>query len=559
MSQRQRRRKDERRKQAERKQAERRGPTKRQVAAGATIAMGATLAATGSAQAATITVSNLNDSGPGSLRQAIKDANQNGGGSDDIVFASGLSGTINVGSTDGSGLYPGTAMNIQGPGAGQITLQGTSGVDYVVYTGLDFGGYAGNPGDPITISGLTITGGDATGKHAPSYIRGGGIFNNDAALTISNSVIRDNYAQDDGGGIYSYSAEGSVTVVNSTISGNRAGATGDGNAYGGGIYSQDSPVVTRNSTVSGNNSGGDGGGIYMSGRYTADPSLTVENSTVANNTAGSGSSDDGGGIWLCCGDDGQSLTLKSSTITGNRVGGGSGYGGGLVLFGVQASNVNIQNSIIANNHGSVANDIYSEYGGQLGFSLVKELNADSTDTGYSFANTGPNIIGQDPQLGGLANNGGPTETEAPASTSPVIDKGNAFGLNSDQRGVLRPIDFPAIPNTADGADMGAVELQPSNAFKLGKLKRNKKKGTAKQVVILPLPDAGSVTIKGKGLKTKTRQVTGVAKVKLPVIAKGKKRKALGRSGKAKVKAQVIYNAAGNAATTLKKKLKLLKR
>ena len=78
------------------------------------------------------------------------------------------------------------------------------------------------------------------------------------------------------------------------------------------------------------------------------------------------------------------------------------------------------------------------------------------------------------------------------------------------------------------------------------------------MVILPLPDAGSVTIKGKGLKTKTRQVTGAANVKLPVIAKGKKHKALNSSGKAKIKAQVIYNAAGNAAKTLKRKLKLLK-
>jgi predicted outer membrane repeat protein len=554
MSQRQRRRKDQRR-----KDAQRLGPSRRQVAAGATIAMGATLAATGSAQAATITVSNLNDSGPGSLRQAILDANDNGGGSDDIVFASGLSGTIDVGSTDGSGLYPGTAMNIQGPGAGQITLRGTGGVDYVVYTGLDFGGYDANPGDPITISGLTITGGDATGKHSPNYIRGGGIFNKDATLTVANSVISNNYALDDGGGIYTSDAAGSVTVVNSTISGNRAGASTDGNAYGGGIYSQDSPVVTRNSTVSGNNSGGDGGGIYMSSRPTADPSLTVENSTVANNTAGSGGGDDGGGIWLCCGDGDQSLTLKSSTITGNRVGGGSGFGGGLVLFGVQASNVNIQSSIIANNHGTTGNDIYSSYGGQLGFSLVKELNADSTDTGYSFATTGPNIIGQDPQLGGLADNGGPTQTELPAATSPVIDKGNAFGLNSDQRGVLRPIDFPAIPNTADGADMGAVELQPSNAFKLGKLKRNKKKGTAKQVVILPLPDAGSVTIQGKGLKSKTRFVTGTDRLKLPVLSKGKKRKALNRSGKAKIKAKVTYSPIGNTVTTLKKKLKLLKK
>jgi hypothetical protein len=549
VSQRQRRRKDQRR-----KQAQRRGPSRRQIAAGATIAMGATLAATGSAQAATITVSNLNDEGPGSLRQAVLDANQNGTGSDDIVFASGLSGTINIGSTSGNGIYPETPMSIQGPGADKLILQGAAAsIDYVVYTGS---GYGAPPGFPITISGVTISGGHAANNGFTD--RGGGIYNKDAALTVSSSVISNNYALDDGGGIYSYSASGSVTVVNSTISGNRAGATGGGNAYGGGIYAQDSPVTVRNSTVSGNNSGGDGAGIYMSSRYTIDPSLTIENSTVANNTAGSGTGDDGGGVWLCCGDDDQSLTLKSSTITGNRVGGGSGFGGGLVLFGLAASNVNIQSSIIANNTGTFGNDIYSEYGGQLGFSLVKDP-ANSTDTGYSFTTTGPNITGVDPQLGGLAGNGGPTQTELPSASSPVIDKGNSFGLTSDQRGVLRPIDFPAIPNAGDGSDIGAVELQPSNAFKLGKLKRNKKKGTAKQVVILPLPDAGTVTIKGKGLKSKTRRVTGAAKVKLPVIAKGKKRNALNRTGKAKLKAKVTYTPTGNALKTLKRKLKLLKR
>jgi hypothetical protein len=104
-----------------------------------------------------------------------------------------------------------------------------------------------------------------------------------------------------------------------------------------------------------------------------------------------------------------------------------------------------------------------------------------------------------------------------------------------------------------------VELQPSNAFKLGKLKRNKKKGTAKQVVILPVPDAGSVTMNGKGLQTKTRKVTGAAKVKLPVVAKGKKRKDLNSSGRAKLKAKVTYSPTGNVAKTLKRKFKLLKR
>jgi hypothetical protein len=546
MSQRERRRKDERR-----KQASGRGPSKRQVAAGATIAMGATLAATGSAQAATFTVTNLNDEGAGSLRQAILDANQNGPGSDDIVFASGLSGAIDVGSTATAGLYPETAMNING--ADRITLKGSN-VDYVVWTGS---GYGASPGDPVTLSGFVITGGSATGKNGANYVRGGGIFNRDLNLTVTNSTITNNYAQEDGGGIYTRDAEGSVTLVNSTISGNSASDGTDASSYAGAIYSKYSDVTIRNSTLSANRAGGDGGAVYMSSGGGSGGSLSVENSTVANNDSlAHGGDDEGGGLWIAdFGGTGDSrLDIKSSTITGNSVGGGRGLGGG-VYAQLPGSRVSIQNTIIANNHGTQGNDLYLVGGGGIGFSLIK----DPSDSGTPPFTTGPNITGVDPQLGGLASNGGPTQTQLPAATSPVIDKGNSFGLSSDQRGVLRPIDFPAIPNAGDGSDIGAVELQPSNAFKLGKLKRNKKKGTAKQVVILPLPDAGSVTIKGKGLKTKTRQVTGAAKVKLPVIAKGKKRKALNASGKAKIKAQVIYNATGNAAKTLKRKLKLLKK
>jgi hypothetical protein len=175
--------------------------------------------------------------------------------------------------------------------------------------------------------------------------------------------------------------------------------------------------------------------------------------------------------------------------------------------------------------------------------------------------TGPNQLGANPQLGPLQNNGGPTPTEALPASSPAVDKGAAFGLTSDQRGVLRPIDFPSIPNTAggDGSDIGAFELQPDNAFKLGKLKRNKKKGNGKQIVFLPLPDAGSVTIRGKGMKTKTVKVQDNGKLKLPVIPKGKKRKQENHTGKVKLKAKITYNATGNAAKTIKRKLKLLKR
>ena len=546
MSQRQRRRREQRR-----RQAERRGPSRRKVAAGATVAMGATLVATGSAQAATFTVSNLNDDGAGSLRQAISDANHNGTGSDDIVFASGLSGTIDVGTSGNGGLYALTAMNIKGPGADKLTLRGVSGsVDYVFYSGSDGGIYSASPGDPVSLSGVTITGGNAAGNHNPSYTSGGGIWNQDFNLTVSASVIAGNYAQDDGGGIFSADPAGSLTVVDSTVSGNNA-SSGD-SSYGGAIMS-DSPVTIQRSTVSGNTAGGDGGGIYVEDHVPLP--LTIENSTIANNSSvANGGDDEGGGTWNYQGP----TVIRSSTITGNRVGGPGGLGGG-VYTGAPYTAV-ITNSILANNHGTKGNDLYLRGDGQVGFSLIKDT-ANATQTGHSLNQTGPNVFGVDPQLGGLASNGGLTQTEAPSATSPVVDKGNASGLNSDQRGVLRPIDFPAIPNAAggDGSDMGAVELQPSNRFKFGKLKRNKKKGTAKQLVFLPLPDAGKVTIKGKGLKTKTRKVTGGKKVKLPVIATGKKRKALNQAGKAKIKAKVTYKPTGSTVKTLKRKLKLLKR
>jgi hypothetical protein len=544
MSQRQRRRKAE-----QRKHAEQRIASKRRIAAGATIAMGATLAATGSAQGATFTVSNLNDSDAGSLRQAVNDATANGPGSDDIVFASGLSGTINVGTFSGNGLYPGSAMNIQGPGADKITLRGTNNVGYIIYTGFDFPEATGNPGDPITISGLTLTGGHATASTYSS--NGGGIFNQDANLTVSGSVITGNQADHFGGGIFSSGATGSnLTVLDSTISGNSANPTvGDG--YGGGIFAA-SDATIRGSAIF-DNSAYDGGGIYSSG---TDPSnLTVQNSTIATNHA---VSDDGGGIWFCCGANGEKLTLQGSTVTGNTT---MNTAGGVEAYIESSSDPapEIDNTIISGNTSTndpQFGDVYFEYPANVAFSLIG-----NPGPAGLFNQTGPNLLGADPQLGPLQNNGGPTPNEAPAAGSPVIDKGKAFGLTTDQRGVLRPIDFPSIPNAAggDGADIGAFELQPDNALKLGKLKRNKKKGTAKQLVILPLPDAGSVTIKGKGLKTKTVQVHDNGRLKLKVIPKGKKRKALNASGKVKIKAKVIYNATGNAAKTVKRKVKLLKK
>ena len=82
----------------------------------------------------------------------------------------------------------------------------------------------------------------------------------------------------------------------------------------------------------------------------------------------------------------------------------------------------------------------------------------NTQGGSGFVSS--DLLNVNPLLGPLRNNGGPTPTMAPSPNSPAIDKGNSFGLTTDQRGAPRPFDFPSIPNASggDGSDVGAFEL-----------------------------------------------------------------------------------------------------
>ena len=119
------------------------------VASGAALALGA-LAAGMPAGAATFNVTNLDDAGAGSLRQAILDANT-AAGLDDITFQAGLTGTIIL--TSGE-LYISDSVSIQGPGAAVVAVNGNGGTR-VFYL------YNGSALLDISISGLTITNGSA--------------------------------------------------------------------------------------------------------------------------------------------------------------------------------------------------------------------------------------------------------------------------------------------------------------------------------------------------------------------------------------------------------------
>jgi putative cofactor-binding repeat protein len=441
MSKRQRRRAEKRR----RHQGEER--LGRSLATGAGVTVGATLLMGGAAQAATLTVGSNGD-GTGAtdcavatntdctLRDAIEDANAAPGST--IVFASALSGdAITLGGTE---LPQITAYSttIQGPGSDELAVDGD-------FTSRIFNVSATD----ARIAGLTILNG--------SSVNGGGIYLQAGNLTLANSVVTGNEATSgapgdgDGGGISVHT--GTLTVDSSTISYN------DAYDFGGGIYTEGQSglggggtTTIRNSTISGNESGTYGGGAYFNYQSAA----TVSNSTIYDNYAGT----DGGGLYHFGDPEGDpGLVVTGSTLTRNTA---VEHGGGIASAGEPGDTQPvIRNSIVSGNDLTAGDDDdLSAYGGSMdaGFSLIGEVYADTT-----LNPTGPNILGQDPQLGLLGDNGGPTQTQKPAATSPAVDAGSAFGLTTDQRGQARPFDaITANAAGGDASDTGAVELQISD-------------------------------------------------------------------------------------------------
>lgn len=210
----------------------------------ATICLVLVCAVTISARGTTIVVSNVNDNGPGSLRQALADAN-NG----DTIDATGISGVITL--TTGQ-LTVDKSVVINGAGAGVLAVDGNTTSRVFQTIG----------GEAVSISGLTIRNGQSA--------QGGAILNADnVMLTIADSTLNDNTAGL-GGGVFN---SGALTIVNSTFSGNMA-------TQGGGIYNSGSGVLTiSNSTFSGNAASETGGGVFNIG------TLQLANSTVSNNSA----------------------------------------------------------------------------------------------------------------------------------------------------------------------------------------------------------------------------------------------------------------------------------
>jgi uncharacterized repeat protein (TIGR01451 family) len=251
-----------------------------------------------------------------------------------------------------------------------------------------------------------------------------------------------------GGGIAAlpYSYDGSVSIVDTTITGNDASFGGGiGSIYGYG------PAIQR-TTISGNTAVDGGGGIFTVAAYG-----TIENSTIAENDT----SYYGGGMYNVY----SYMTVKETTISGNTA---LYEGPGIYAYG--ASEITIHNSIVANNIGNSVYDLYDDFDSffDVSYSLVENPGTAEIN------DNGGNIFGVDPMLGALQDNGGPTFTMKPDNASQVVDAGDpAFTPppSTDQRGFARVVG-PAI-------DMGAVELNPGTVqFTIAAQNVNENAGTA---------------------------------------------------------------------------------
>lgn len=353
---------------------------------------------------ATFQVLNTNDSGEGSLRAAVSQANA-AAGTDSITFDQSLSNSTIV-LTSGELLVT-DAVTVTGPGSSLLAISGNHASRVLNINKIQA---------IVSISGLTIRNGNVsegaggilsdadlmlvdvivTGNSTTNQVNGGvgGILSR-GPLTLTNSVVSNNTSQGDsgvGGLSIEHSAtisnstitgnvagrnaaisnRGTLTIINSTISNNTAtdaisainnneqgiltitGTTISGNtSISRTIYNQGTLTISESTISENTTTNGEGAGVYNGG-YIRDSkgtptgnrpgTATISNSTISGNTANR----DGGGIWNSTTG---SLTITNSSIVGNTS--QSGNNGSSATSGGIFTNtpITISNSIIANSTG----------------------------------------------------------------------------------------------------------------------------------------------------------------------------------------------------------------
>jgi hypothetical protein len=456
------------------------------------------------ASAGTIAVTNLNDSGAGSLRQAVATASAN----ETILVPTG---TVTL--TSGALAFS-KNLTIKGAGSSATAISGNdasrvltiTGTPLVMLEGLtithgkDLEGAGIKATGEVTLHDVTVSDNHAGGAGVAGF--GGGIEYGPGMLKLVESRVSENSAGGGslgsgfGGGIeYDSSANGqsfTLSLLRSAVSGNRAGGGGaEGSGFGAGIDADTGndngsiSIALNDSVLSGNVAGGGGaeasgfgGGLSLaSGGAGNRLVLTLEGAAIIGNKAGGGEAEStgfGAGIDFSSGGSGvtQTLNASNSTISGNQAGGGGagGFGGG-VLFG--SGSATLSYLTVAGNSagggGGVSHgaglDVGSLSSGGIGSSIVAgntggncatpiPSTEHNLDDGVTCGFKGPGErSATDAKLGALGDHGSSSPTQMPLAGSPAIGGGDPASCPAiDQRGVTRP--------QATGCDIGAVEVAP---------------------------------------------------------------------------------------------------
>jgi CSLREA domain-containing protein len=362
----------------------------------------------GVAAAVTFTVTNLNDAGPGSLRGMISQAKLLPG-THTINFS--VTGTVTL--TSGELLIE-QNLTIQGPGAHLLTVR-RSGVEgtpaFRIIRIL-----AGSQQITVNISGLKLQNGAVNLGGGG----GGGIFfqgHTTGALPRSALILRD------------------CNVDNN-----------DSAEEGGGLRVRDADLTVQNSTFFRNLSiERSGGGLSML-RCTA----RIENCTVMENQA-----EDGGGMDVSSSE----ALVTNCTIANNILGHVDTPGGASGIKCSVETTLTLRSSIVEASENPFDQMYWRTLTERTGAQVISGGYNVCSDAGVNLNNAGDQL-NTDPQIRGMEDNGGPVPTARLEPDSPAVDRGNSFGLTTDQRGMPRTRNSVYIPNAplGDGTDAGAFEI-----------------------------------------------------------------------------------------------------
>ncbi|GAA0723285.1 choice-of-anchor Q domain-containing protein [Dokdonella soli] len=422
--------------------------------------------------ASTWVVNSCADHGSNTLRDVVTNVAQSG----DTVDLSQLSCSL-ISLNTGAITITQTSLDLQGPPHSHITISGkyngtkendrifnhtgtgTVGFHYldIVFgnlapaSGSAYGGGCIYSKGSVVLTGTQVL---SCAAKAPTGLvgYGGGVFAKGDLIAL-NSVISGNTVSGSVGGTGGgAAAHGKLTLANSTVSGNSAAS------FTGGAFARGGALIL-DSTVSGNTAPTIGG-LYVAASSATD-ALEITDSTISGNVAsGSSGAFSGvvGGVISYVPTTVQNSTIAFNTAVGTSTPGGH-YAPGLALSANTQSPasiaVNLQSSILSNN----------TYGtSEADFSIAQKPGHTFTITSANSlvrASIGPQpaptVSTACPLLGPLRDNGGLTQTHALMSRSPAIDAGNnAAGLTGDQRGAA----FPRVSGAA--ADIGAYEVQQAD-------------------------------------------------------------------------------------------------